>query len=320
MTRPAKSKFSSSSEEGKYVIENVKNNRKFRENFFYGTGYYSLESIRNYITQCIRTSYGYKMDPMEFGTVVYEHCWAEGTWHPFDTYGGVYPFFAWFSSVAFHCITAYLDEMGYIKVMRERTPKNTKLLLGKHSPEGCLFIINEVMPNDECKNLLLDIYVEKKQDAEIMQNLQLDEEKYKEIRNAAEELFKFRIINSTYNFEDYVIAESSARDITISIDNVYPWEFSFDTTTTHPLVDVFPSFGDKADISSNVNSFIMDVIRFLKWNEIDTYVFLRRWDKVPAADVAREIGKSRDWVNTRFSRLRQEFRAFIRYWWSTHCE
>jgi len=320
MTKPTTStQFASHAEEGKYVITNVKNNRKFRDNFFYGTGYYSLESIRKYIVDCVWKSYRYKLADREFGSVIYEHCWDRGTWHPFDTYGGVYSIFAWMSRVALHTITAYLEELGEIKVRRERTAKNTKVLLKKFSPEGCQFFIDEVMDDGECRNLLHDIYVECKGDAEIMRSLHLEAEQYEKVRKDAEELFRFRVINSAYSFEDYVIAENAPRDITVDIDEVYPSCFAYETTPTSKLADVFGVCDSPADVATHVNAFILEVIHHLKWNEECIFVFLQRWEGVPAADVAKAIGRTREWVNTRYSRLRAVFVAFLRYWWYTHC-
>lgn len=321
MTKPVNApKFNSPAEEGKYVIENVKNNPKFRKNFFYGTGYYSLEAIRNYIAKCVRKSYGYCFDEVEFGSVMYEHCWAEGTWHPFDTYGGVFPFFAWLSKVAFHTVTAYLDELGYIKVKRGRTPKNTKVMLSKHSPAGCQLIIDEVMmPQDESRQLLLDIYVEQKPATEIMEARHIDAKQYEKMLNDAEDLFKFRVINSAYNFDDYVIADNTPGDFTVCIDNVYGADISFNSTSTNPVTEVFNPFGTSPDVATSINAFLVDVIRMLKWSETDTFVFLQRWEGVPAAVVAEAVGRSRDWVNTRFSRLRAVLFLFLKHWWWTHC-
>ena len=83
--------FSSlSPEDVQKLFHRLKTDEKFCHAFFYGeeNETYSMCDIRKYITKCVRSTYQYQMSKEDFGTIMYEKFWDDGTWHVLDTFSG----------------------------------------------------------------------------------------------------------------------------------------------------------------------------------------------------------------------------------------
>ena len=311
--------FSSLGPEGiKKLFHLLKTDEKFCYAFFFGEANetYSLYYIRKYITNCVSSTYQYHISKEDFGTIMYEKFWDEGTWHVLDTFSGK-SLDNWLFTVTFHTITGYLKEQRIIKDVKQRTAKNTKVILKKQTPEGCKKIIDEVMPYGNDRDLLIKIYVERETEDLIMKSMKMDSNEFKKVREMAEHYFKFRLVNSNYIYEEYVITDKSPRYVTTSVD--VEDAMGMFVQTGNVFSDVFGVNLSNEEVAERSVEFIQHFVTdVLHWNERDIYIFTERHKGTKPVDVAEALGCRRDYVDTRYSRLNAIFDEKFRKWWYSH--
>ena len=208
-------------------------------------------------------------------------------------------------------------EQRIIKDVKQRTAKNTKVILNKQTPEGCKMIIDEVMPKGEGRDLLIKIYVEREKEDLIMKSMKMDSNEFKKVREMAEHYFKFRLVNSNYVYEEYVISDKSPRYVTTSVD--LEDAMGRFVQTENVFSDVFGINLSNGDVEARAMDFITHfVTNILHWKKRDVYIFTERRKGTKPMDVAQALGCRRDFVDTRYSRLNAIFDKKFRLWWFTH--
>ena len=190
------------------IVENIKNDETFAYHFLYGTSLVpgkSIARLRSRIINQVRMSYGVVVDPADFNTVLYEHLYSEGTWKVLDSYNYRSTFFQWLGTVASHCIMAYLEENGYIKISRARTPGNTRLVLKKMTPDYCHIVIDEMVKIGPMRDMLLAVYVDRLDKEAIQERFDMDEEMYKLTLRASEKTLKTALLNTEHPYDDVLV-------------------------------------------------------------------------------------------------------------------
>lgn len=303
------------------IVENIKNDETFAYHFLYGTSLVpgkSIARLRSRIINQVRMSYGVVVDPADFNTVLYEHLYSEGTWNVLSSYSYRSTFWQWLGTVASHCIMAYLEENGYIKISRARTPGNTRLVLKKLSPDYCHIVIDEMVKIGPMRDMLLAVYVDRLDKEAIQERFDMDEEMYKLTLRASEKALKTALLNTEHPY-DNVLVDKGARKIMLSSDFLtIIGQTNAAYSEDSPLREVLGVTPDDAEFESKVIDFLYNFTNNLDWNEEDKYVWQSRYIKNMKPDeVAENLPKrSRPWVDTRFSRLNRQFKEAIREWWA----
>ena len=303
------------------IVESIKNDETFAYRFLYGTSLIpnkSIARLRSRIINQIRMSYGVVVDPADFNTVLYEHLYSDGTWKVLDSYNYRSTFFQWLGTVASHCIMAYLEDNGYIKNSRARTPGNTRLVLKKMTPDYCQIVIDDMVKIGLMRDMLLAVYVDRLDQNTIQERFGMDEEMYKLTLCASEKTLKTALLNTEHPYDD-VLVDKGTRKIMLSADfltiigqtNVVYSEDS-------PLREVLGVTPDDAEFETKVIDFLYKFSNNLNWSDEDKYVWQSRYIKNMKPDeVAENLSKrSRPWVDTRYSRLLKSFKEAIREWWN----
>ena len=303
------------------IVENMKSDETFAYHFLYGTSLIpgkSIARLRSRIINQVRMSYGVVVDPADFNTVLYEHLYSEGTWKVLDSYNYRSTFFQWLGTVASHCIMAYLEENGYIKISRTRTPGNTRLVLKKMTPDYCHIVIDEMVKIGPMRDMLLAVYVDRLDKEAIQERFDMDEEMYKLTLCASEKTLKTALLNTEHPYDD-VLVDKGARKIMLSSDFLtIIGQTNAAYSEDSPLREVLGVTSDDAEFESKVIDFLYNFTNNLDWNEEDKYVWQSRYIKnIKPDEVAENLPKrSRPWVDTRFSRLNRQFKEAIREWWA----
>jgi hypothetical protein len=303
------------------IVENIKNDEGFAYRFLYGTSLVpgkSIARLRSRIINQIRMSYGVVVDPADFSTLLYEHLYSEGSWKVLDSYNYRSTFFQWLGTVASHCIMAYLEENGYIKISRARTPGNTRLVLKKMTPDYCHIVINDMVKIGLMRDMLHAVYVDRLDQKTIQERFGMDEDMYKLTLRASEKTLKTALLNTEHSYDD-VLVDKGARKIMLSTDFL---TIIGQTNAAYgedsPLREVLGVTPDDAEFESKVIDFLYKFSNNLGWSDEDLYVWQSRYIKNMKPDeVAENLPKrSRPWVDTRFSRLNRLFKEAIREWWN----
>ena len=303
------------------IVENIKNDEAFAYRFLYGTSPVPGESIarlRSRILNQVRMSYGVVVDPADFSTLLYEHLYSEGSWKVLNSFNYRSTFYQWLGTVASHCIMAYLEENGYIKISRARTPGNTRLVLKKMTPEYCHLVIDDMVKIGPMRDMLLAVYVDRLDQEAIQKRFDMDDEMYKLTLRASEKTLKTALLNTEHPYDD-VLVDKGARKIMLSSDFLtIISQTNAAYSEDSPLREVLGVTPDDAEFESKVIDFLYNFTNNLGWSNEDKYVWQSRYIKnMKPDDVAENLPKrSRPWVDTRFSRLNRQFKEAIREWWA----
>lgn len=213
---------------------------------------------------------------------------------------------------------AYLEENGYIKTSRARTPGNTRLVLKKKTPEYCHIVIDDMVKIGPMRDMLLAVYVERLDQEAIQQRFGMDEEMYKLTLRASEKTLKTALLNTVYPYDD-VLVDKGARKIMLSSDFLtIIGQTNAAYSEDSPLREVLGVTPDDAEFETKVIDFLYNFTNNLDWSDEDKYVWQSRYIKnMKPEEVAENLPKrSRPWVDTRYSRLNRQFKEAIREWWT----
>ncbi len=303
------------------IVERLKADSDFAYRFLYGTSLVpgrSIARLRSRIINQVRKSYHVEVDPYVFNTILYEHLWSEGTWRVLDSYNYRSTFFQWLGTVASHCMMSYLEENGLIRISRARTPRNTRLVLKKMSPDYCHIVIEDMVKIAPMRDFLFAVYVERLDKEAIQQRFGMDEQMYKLTLRTSEKTLKTALLNSEHPYGD-VLVDKGARKVLVSSDFLTViGQTDAAYSETSPLREVLGAIPDDAEFESKVIDFLYTFTDNLGWSDEDKYVWQSRYIRnMPPVKVAENLPeRSRSWVDTRYSRLNRQFREAIREWWN----
>ena len=304
-----------------HIVNNIMTDETFAYQFFYGTSLKPGESIarlRYRIIGQIRRSYNVEVSHPDFATILYEHLYADGDWKILRSYDYRSTFYQWLGTVASHCIMAYLEENGYIKISRARTPGNTRLVLKKMTPEYCQIVIDDMVKIGPMRDMLLAVYVDRLEPSAIQKRFNIDEEMYKLTLRASEKTLKTALLKTENSYAD-ILVDKRTRKIMVSSDFLtIIGKTNAAYNEDSPLREVLGVTPDDAEFESKVIDFLYNFTNNLDWSDEDKYVWQSRYIKnMKPNDVVENLpGRSRPWLDTRYSRLNRQFKAAIREWWT----
>ena len=213
---------------------------------------------------------------------------------------------------------AYLEENGYIKISRARTPGNTRLVLKKMTPEYCHIVIDDMVKIGPMRDMLLAVYVDRLDQEAIQKRFGMDEEMYKLTLRASEKTLKTALLNTEHPYDD-VLVDKGARKIMLSSDFLtIIGQTNAAYNEGSPLREVLGVTPDDAEFETKVIDFLYKFSNKLGWSDEDKYVWRSRYIlKKRSREVAEKLsGRDEHWVNTRFNRLQKIFIPAIREWWA----
>lgn len=307
-------------EESEEIINRLKSgDQLFAQKFFYSTNTNgcNISRFRSKILANIKQTYKIEVSVEEFGDILYTFLWNEGTWSILDKYSRKSSFFCWLSEVAQHELMRYLEDMKIVTISRERTVGNTRLLGMSVAPEMWEYIIADVIPEGQYKNILSATLVERKSEEELIKVFGMDTDSLHTLLKKAEADLKDRLIRSNSGYEELVLRDKSPRSIEISEEfakELSAWQE--EKSNANPLADVFGVNLNKEELQTKAVEFLYTIPDLLKWTEEERIVWTLRFieDTAPV-EVAERVGRKRSWVDTKYSRLNAHFNEAIKKWW-----
>lgn len=308
--------------EADYIMDGLRNDNKFRQRFIYGTDpkKCNMARLRSKIIKDIKDNYHVIVSDDTFNEIVYLVLWAGGTWKTLDTYSKHCTFFAWLRRVAKNALMERLEDEHWITEGRTRTVGNTRLTMLSQSESKCQLVIDELMVGTKYYDLLKLIYVDRLPQKDIIKKLNMKEEEYEGIKKKADNKLKDALLRSDYHFEADVLHDKSARVVTVSSEFVADMaEWCKSKTGVNPLSDVFGTDLTDEEVRVKTVEFLYDFSAKLKWSDEDRYIWRQRFvENTAPVQVAKEVGRSRGWLDTRYSRLNKKFDKAIKKWWLSH--
>ena len=318
----APERLSNFENEADYIMDGLKNDAKFRQRFIYGTDpkKCNMARLRSKIIKDIKDNYQVIVSDETFNEIVYIALWAGGSWKTLDTYSKQCTFFAWLRRVAKNAVMERLEDEHWITEGRARTVGNTRLTMLSQSEAKCQLVIDELMAGTKFYDLLVHIYVDRLPQNDIIKKMNMKEEEYESVKKKAENKLKDALLRSAYHFEADVLHDKSARVVTVSSEFVADMaEWCKAKTGVNPLSDVFGTNLTDEEVRVKTVEFLYDFSAKLKWSDEDRYIWRQRFvENTTPVQVAKEVGRSRGWLDTRYSRLNKKFDEAIKKWWYSH--
>ena len=318
----APERLSNFENEADYIMDGLRNDAKFRQRFIYGTDpkKCNMARLRSKIIKDIKDNYHVIVSDETFNEIVYLVLWAGGSWKTLDTYSKQCTFFAWLRRVAKNAVMERLEDEHWITEGRARTVGNTRLTMLSQSEAKCQLMIDELMVGTKYYDLLVLIYVDRLSPKDIIKKMSMKEEEYEVVKKKADNKLKDALLRSGYSFETDVLHDKSGRMVTVSSEFVADIaEWCKVKTGVNPLSDVFGTDLTDEEVRVKTVEFLYDFSAKLKWSDEDRYIWRQRFvENAAPVELAKEVGRSRGWLDTRYSRLNKKFDKAIKKWWLSH--
>ena len=148
---------------------------------------------------------------------------------------------------------------------------------------------------------------------------------YSATKIAAENCLKQVLLDTDEGkyYADMVLSDkvhSKPMDNAIQLDSL--GDRFIDDNGKSPIAEFFDSDGTGQHIDSNIVKFLYDFVSTkMRWCKSDVELWGQRFiHNVSPVDIAERIGRTRAYVDNRFSILCRQFKAAIRQWWYAHVE
>ena len=316
--------------EGDEFIKNLKSSSLYCRQFFFDTEVTGekgkkkpcqIAPLRSKMIYDLKRDFGVDVNPDDFSAILYQTLWAEGSFSTLDSYLGESSFYVWLKKVARNAVMDWLMEEHLIENVRSRTVGNTRLALRSQSPSKCQMIIDDLMIGSKYHRLLTAIYVDRLSEEQIMKKLHFEDvAEYKAAKKAGEDKLKDALLRSVEYSEEDVLRDKTKHAVNVSLEFVANMaEWCKVKTGVNPLSDVFGTDLTDEEVRVKTVEFLYDFSAKLKWSDEDRYIWRQRFvENAAPVEVAKEVGRSRGWLDTRYSRLNKKFEKAIKKWWNSH--
>lgn len=306
------------------IIRWLQNDEKFCLDFFFGTNpnRCCMARLRSNMLVFFKRNYQIVVSPNDFSTFVYEALWSEGTWATLKTYKNQRTFFGWLSEVARNVVLDRLKKERYLPVSHSRTTGNTRLSLLSKPKEMRQLIIDEQLKGNKYHDFMFSFYVNRHKKAEIMVKYCMTEDEFEKTLKKGESELKDALLRSTCWYEDEVLRDKTSASIAVSSEFTSSLEdWLACNMEESPFADVFGAYFSNAEVEERVLDFLYAFSAKLNWDARDRNLWRQRFihDASPVK-LAQALGKTRAWVDTRYSRLNKQFKSEVKEWWLTHGE
>ena len=306
-------------QEAEEIITKLKTDSEFQMNFFYGKDKEkrNIARLRSKIILDIKKKYQVTVSEETFNGIVFLALWAEGTWKTLDSYDKKSTFFAWLKPVAKNAVMKWLRDEHWISGGRARTVGNTRLAMRSQSQAKCKLVIDELMGGNRHYELLTAIYVDRLTRDDIMEMFDMNAKEFETAKQMADNKLKDALLRSDNYYVAEVLRDKSKAVVMVSSEFVADMaEWCKTKTGTNPLADVFGINLTEEEVRMKTVEFLYDFSDRMKWSEQDRYIWTQRFvENKPPVDLAQEVGRSRGWLDTRYSRLNKKFDRAIKKWW-----
>ena len=309
--------------EAERIISRLKSgDQQFAIEFFYGTNpnRCNISRFRSKIIAQIKQTHHVEVSVKEFGNIVYKHLWSYGTWSVLDSYAKKSSFFSWLEQVSRHEVMSELKEMNLIQPNRERTIGNTRLLGKSVEPEVWDCILSDVMPDGLYKDLLVAMYVDRKQEDVIAQTFEMEAETLRKYLEEAKRVLKDKLIRGDGCYEELLLRDKSSPRIEVSNEFVRDFvNWQKENEAVSSFGDIFGTNLSQKEVDEKVIDFLYHFSDQLQWTDADKMIWqLRYIENVAPVELAAQLGKTRAWLDVRYSHLQSKFKRAIQTWWQKH--
>ena len=116
---------------------------------------------------------------------------------------------------------------------------------------------------------------------------------------------------------DYVLRDKSPRMVTVSSDFLYEIGDTYeDRSTASAFGEVLGVNLTRTEVQERIEPFVNNFFHWMHWSDTDTQIWMeRKLNNTPPLVLANQLGRRRDWVDTRLFRLNERFREAFLGWY-----
>lgn len=223
----------------------------------------------------------------------------------------------WLSILASHAIMKYLEDGNFIKVNRERTPGNTRIVWKSKTPEYCAMMLDDIVQIPSIHAFLTALYVDRKTKEEIQMKFDLDEKDYKQTLRAAEKTLKVALLNTEHCYGDFIVDKNARKTPVSSVFLTLIGDINTYDTSDSPLRDVLGVNANTPDFEKKVIDFLYAFSNRLFKDDEDRLIWQGRFIKgISPVDIGEMVGRDRAWVDCKYNRLHKKFKTEIKMWYN----
>ena len=308
--------------EAEKIIRWLKTDPKFCHDFFFGNNpkMCNIAQLRSNLSGYFKQNYNVVVSPKDFSTIVYQTLWSEGTWSKLDSYDKHFSFYFWLKKVARAAVLERLAEERIILSIRSRTPGNTRLALLSQPVEMCKLIIDEQLPVNKYHDFMCSIYVSRLKKEEIMKQYSMTEQEFDDAKYKGEYALKDALLRSNCGYEEDVLRDKTRNDVGASLDfGADMEEWMRNQLGEGSLMDVFGVNLTDEEIREKVIDLLYGMSAKMNWNDRDRFLWRQRFvHDTPPVKLATALGRSRAWVDTRYSQLNDRIEPSLKRWWAAN--
>lgn len=304
------------------IIRRLEADPKFCLEFFYGTKKVECHIIqlRSSVLGYLAQNYNVVISNDFFSTILYQTLWSEGTWAKLKTYDKHSSFFTWLKVVAKNAVLERLAKDRIIPSIHARTPGNTRLALLSQSIEMCQLIIDEQLKWNKYHDFMSSVYVNRLSKEEIMRQYDMTEQAFDDTKSEGEYALKDALLRSTSGYEEEVLRNKACDYQSESLEFGADMEEWIRTKMgENSLADVFGLNLTDEEVHEKVIDLLYSLSVKMDWNERDRFLWRQRFiHNTSPVKLATTLGRTRAWVDTRFSQLNDRIEPTLKRWWTAN--
>lgn len=301
------------------IIRRLEADPKFCLEFFYGTKKVECHIIqlRSSVLGYLAQNYNVVISNDFFSTILYQTLWSEGTWAKLKTYDKHSSFFTWLKVVAKNAVLERLAKDRIIPSIHARTPGNTRLALLSQSIEMCQLIIDEQLKGNKYHDFMSSVYVNRLSKEEIMRQYDMTEQAFDDTKSEGEYALKDALLRSNCGYEEVVLRDKTRDNQDVALEFGADLEEWVRTKLGESsLTDVFGVNLTDEEVHEKVIELLYGMSAKMNWNDRDMFLWRQRFvHDTPPVKLAATFGRTRAWVDTRYSQLNNQIELPLKKWW-----
>lgn len=323
-----KDRYDLSMEESLALRNAIKQYPSVAEEFFYKT----LDPMNKGFSKKVFDSYKEPIDVRDIATIIYRAFYDNGSWNRLDSYRGESGFFSWLATGARQAVFTELEELHVIKPPFKLTAKNTNLTIKSMRNIDEIKTVIDLVDFPVMHTLLMHVYVDRMNDDEIMTEMNMSHDVYSKTLTASEYLLKECLIREecifytrtngkTVNLVTEALSDISGHiNVTTSEEGMLATEKLFsDDQGFDDLKEVLDQYYPTLPFLEQWVCFVLDRASELNWSQEDKTVFYERFhNHTDPVSLAEQLGRTRKWVDGRYSLKLKLVKEHILRWWQTY--
>ena len=167
---------------------------------------------------------------------------------------------------------------------------------------------------------MISIYVSRLTKEEIIKQYGMTEQAFEAAKSEGEYALKDALLRSNCGYEEVVLRDKTRDDASVSLDfGADLEEWMRGKLGESSLADVFGVNLTDEEIREKLIDLLYGMSAKMNWNDRDKFLWRQRFvHDTPPVKLAATFGRTRAWVDTRYSQLTDQMELPLTRWWTAN--